>query len=88
MDGLEERLLSSMSEKSFAMSIFQKVKKSMPRRHGVSIVGLSVRQIYDVPGTTVNPLGLLWLGRGSGNTVPQKLPDWRIGFRKKLYGVC
>ena len=28
IDGLEERLLSSIREKSFAMSIFQKVKES------------------------------------------------------------
>jgi hypothetical protein len=47
MDGLEERLLSSMREKSFAMSIFQKVKKGMPRRHGDFVCSLNMRQIHD-----------------------------------------
>ena len=50
MDGLEERLLSSMREKSFAMSIFQKVKKGMPRRHGGLFCSLAVRQIHDACG--------------------------------------
>jgi hypothetical protein len=39
-----------MREKSFAMSIFQKVKKGMPRRHGDPVFSLTVRQIHDAYG--------------------------------------
>jgi hypothetical protein len=57
-----------MREKSFAMSIFQKVKKGMPRRHGEPVFSLNMRQIHDAHGVQTD------------HGLPGKSPSYESNF--------